>query len=229
MPPEYQEKALECYVLICLNHSIALQSTAYFANESKVLAEALEELDLSSVDSELAAACEHNMEEMGSCETTTVSQFLRAVSNLFASHGDCGSYPLNEYEPLVAWIRKRNDSMPHLPPFKLEHLPSFKGSRMHILLELAESIALNREIYLDYVSTLRAGTKENKLVSVVWKVLSEAPVFNAILNSVPSSGMAWFNEASSVSSQSPRRTARLPSYSELHADQYGGFKCDREF
>ena len=182
MPPEHQEKALECYVLTCLNHSIALQSTAYFANESKVLAEALEELDLSSVDSELAIACEHNVDEMSSCETTTVSQLLRAVSKLFASHGDCGSYPLNEYEPLTAWIQKRNKENPHLPPLKLEHLLSFKGSRMHILLDLAESIALNREIYLTYLSTLRAGTKENKLVSVVWKVLSEAPVFNTSLS-----------------------------------------------
>ena len=100
------------------------------------------------------------------------------ISKLFASHGDSGDYHLNEYEALVAFVAKENVARvaKGAEPWVLENLPSYKGSRMHIMLELAEAIVRNRPIYLAYLSTVRVCSNENKLVQVVWEVLSQLPV-----------------------------------------------------
>jgi len=202
MSPEMKASALDVYVLTCTNHSMALISTAFFANESEVLARLLKKIvDMTTTDEELqqnlAAACQNNLSEMNACETTTVSQLLRAVSKLFASHGDCGNYFLSEHESLVAYVKEQNamltenflmgsedtslDIAPALVLITLHHLPSFKGSRMHILLELAEAIVRNRPIYLKYMSTVRVGSSENKLLTAVWNTLSLRPVYCALL------------------------------------------------
>ena len=78
---------------------------------------------------------------------SSVSQGIRATSKLFASHGDHGDYHLNEHDKVESWRVKHNKEHPkdkenQLPP--LVHLPSIKGSRQHIMLELAEAIARNR-------------------------------------------------------------------------------------
>ena len=124
----------------------------------------------------LATACSHNLSEMAKCETTTVSQLMRAISKLFASHGDSGDYNLNEYEALVAFVAKENVARvaKGAEPWVLENLPSYKKNAHHV--ELAEAIVRNRPIYLAYLSTVRVCSNENKLVQVVWEVLSQLPV-----------------------------------------------------
>ena len=98
------------------------------------------------------------------------------ISKLFASHGDSGDYHLNEYEALVAFVAKENVARvaKGAEPWVLEHLNNNNNNAHHA--ELAEAIVRNRPIYLAYLSTVRVCSNENKLVQVVWEVLSQLPV-----------------------------------------------------
>ena len=98
------------------------------------------------------------------------------ISKLFASHGDSGDYHLNEYEALVAFVAKENVARvaKGAGPWVLEHLNNNNNNAHHA--ELAEAIVRNRPIYLAYLSTVRVCSNENKLVQVVWEVLSQLPV-----------------------------------------------------
>ena len=83
------------------------------------------------------------------------------MSKLFAPEGEHGHYHLNEHKALLAWLEKRALSV------KLVPLPSFKGSRQTILLELAAVIAANRPIYQRYLKEGRQEGDPNKLVDAV--------------------------------------------------------------
>jgi hypothetical protein len=111
-------------------------------------------------------------------QPTAVGAVIRATSKLFAPEGEHGGYHLNEWAILVAWQKGHSDSL--IWDFKLESLPSFKGSRQMILLELAAAIAKNRWLYVRYLKSQRQEGAPNKLVTAVLMGLSNKYVVAAL-------------------------------------------------
>ena len=118
-------------------------------------------------------------------QPTAVAAVVRATSKLFAPEGEHGHYHLNEHKAFSAWLEKRrknaNTSSEKLAlSAALVPLPSFKGSRQMILLELAAAIAANRQLYLMYLKEGRQEGDPNKLVDAVRIGLSNKYVVAAL-------------------------------------------------
>jgi hypothetical protein len=165
LTPEQQSVVTDIKITRCANHGTHKVCEASVKNETKVLKQLMTQCDKDAAAKELVDLPGIVREADPDCaeleQPTAVSAVLRATSKLFAPQGEHGRYHLNEHAALVAWMEKQTLSL------VLQPLPSFKGSRQMILLELAADIAANRPIYQMYLKSGRQEGDPNKLVDAV--------------------------------------------------------------
>lgn len=106
-------------------------------------------------------------------EAPNVSATVFALSKLFGSGGEHGKYYLNESSELKEYVSQK---------FDLVTLPSFKGSRMHWILEVCVGIVMSYSGQLCYLGSTRIPEQSpNKLILAAWKGLSDVLTFSAII------------------------------------------------
>ena len=182
MDAAQRKAAVDIKITRCANHGTHKVCEASVKNETELLKQlmggagpgdraATELVDLPGIIRD-ADPCAEELDQ-----PTAVGAVIRATSKLFAPEGEHGGYHLNEWAILVAWQKGHSD--PLIRNFKLESLPSFKGSRQMILLELAAAIAKNRWLYVRYLKSQRQEGAPNKLVTAVLMGLSNKYVVAA--------------------------------------------------
>jgi hypothetical protein len=181
--PEQKQASLQFEIMRCANHGNHKVAEASVRFETKVLNELMagvdgdrtavaELVDLPTLVREADLKCD----ELD--QPTAVGAVLRATSKLFAPQGEHHAYFLNEYAHLVKW--QENHADPKIRNFKLQPIPSYKGSRQMILLEIAAAIAKNRWIYVTYMKEERQEGSPNKLVEAVRVGLSNRYILAAV-------------------------------------------------
>jgi hypothetical protein len=122
-------------------------------------------------EKEVIKQCMKDDKKTGS--SLDVSNVVICVSKLFASDGDHASYYLNSYRTFRKWADDENIEGVVL-------LPSVKGSRQSINVELPAAILQNIEHYINYLSTIRSDTDPNKLVTEAFDGLRDKYVVAAL-------------------------------------------------
>ena len=162
----------ELHVLHCTNHLVSLLAEKGYGKEAQI--------------ANIHRACMNP----GTQLENSPSEYIYAVSKLLGDHGDHGAYYLNMNSGLKAYVHEVTETIAHDEAGAAvdDHnlacaLPSVKGSRAFIEVQLATAILRNRVPYTGYLVEVKSQVVDdtkNKLIEKAFDGLRDAAVTHAL-------------------------------------------------